>query len=199
MEHRRHGGELLVGRHLVDGGLAHRGPAQGGVPDEEAGVDPQIPLEAAEEVAEREPIPRERAQRVARYPLDDGHHLDDVIGVVLSQRGDGEPAVAGDDRRHAVQRRRARRGIPHQLRVVVRVDVDDTGSDDQAVTVEGAARGLVGVADADDAAVADADVGAVAGPARAIDDLAIAQQKVQHECAPPRIRGGRLGAPGWHR
>ena len=52
-------------------------------------------------------------------------HPRDVGGAGGEQR---EPAVAGDHGGHAVPRRRRRGRLPVQLRVVVRVDVDEPGA-----------------------------------------------------------------------
>ena len=58
---------------------------------------------------------------------------DDVLGT---DRRDREAAVAGDDARHAVERRRRERRVPEDLRVVVAVDVDEAGRDDLAAGIE---------------------------------------------------------------
>ena len=55
-------------------------------------------------------------------------------------RRDGEAAVAHDDGGDAVPRRRARRRVPEELAVVVRVEVDEARRHDEAAGVELASR-----------------------------------------------------------
>ena len=57
-----------------------------------------------------------------------------------AHRREAEAAVADHDRRDAVPARQRAVRIPEQLRVVVRVQVDEAGRDDQAVGVEHAVR-----------------------------------------------------------
>ena len=72
------------------------------------------------------------------------------------------------------------RPVPHDLRVVVGVDVDEAGDDDRALGVDDAPRRLVEAALGDDPPIADADVGAVAGKAAAVDDGAVLDEEVEH-------------------
>jgi hypothetical protein len=80
---------------------------------------------------------------------------------------DGEPAVAGDDRRHAVKGGGRQVRVPEDLGVVVGVDVDETRGDDLAGGVEHAFALEVG-ADVGDAAGGDGDVGGLSGGARPV-------------------------------
>ena len=74
------------------------------MPDEETGIDADAAVEAVEPLAERAPIPRwTSAERVERHAFDAGHHLHDVVDIVVTERRDGEPAVAAHHRRDAVQ------------------------------------------------------------------------------------------------
>ena len=50
---------------------------------------------------------------------------DEIVDVLVAAGREREPAVAAEHRRHAVHRRRARGRVPQQLRVVVRVQVDE--------------------------------------------------------------------------
>ena len=119
-----------------------------------------------------------------RHALDPGEHAHQVVAVLGAERRDREAAVAADHRRDAVQRRRAQRRVPEHLRVVVRVDVDEAGRDDLAVGVDRARRGLVDVADRDDASVADADVAAAAPGA-----------PVPSTIEPPRMSTSSIASP----
>ena len=75
-------------------------------------------------------------------------------------------------------------GIPEQLRVVVRVRVDEARRDDETRRVDDLGRVLVDRADGNDAPVADADVGAPRRRARAVDEQAAADQRVEHPDPP---------------
>ena len=75
--------------------------------------------------------------------------------------------------------RAAAQRIPGDLRVHVGVAVDEARRDDQPVGVDGALRVLPDAADLDDAAVLDAEVGAEARLARAVDDGAAADEEIE--------------------
>ena len=103
---------------------------------------PMLPVERAEELAEGLEGPRHPVERRGIHALDPGEHLGDVLVVVGPARRDGEAAVAGGDRRDAVQRGGVAERVPRELRVVVGVDVDDAGRDDEAVGVDDLVRRL---------------------------------------------------------
>ena len=148
---------------------------------EEPGVHRQAAVDAVEVLAEGAPVVRHgREQRLERHPLDARQHARDVVDLARLDRREREAAVAADDRGDAVQRRRGGGRIPEHLGVVVRVDVDEARRDDEAVGVDGARRGLVDLADRDDAPVAYADVSTAACRSGAVDDAATADEQVQH-------------------
>ena len=139
-----HGGDLLVVGHLRAPLVTHHPAPQGTVPDQEAGVDPEVALQLAEVVAEAGPVPGEAVlERHQRHPLDLGHHPADVVVVLGLDRGQGEAAVAPDDRGHPVQVGGGGGRVPEQLGVVVGVGVDDAGGDHQALGIELGGAGLV--------------------------------------------------------
>ena len=149
--------------------------------DEEPGVDRDLPVEAVEELAEAVPLPgRSLLERVDRHPLDPRHHALGVEGVLVLERRQREPAVAGDHGGDAVQTRRRRPTVPVQLRVVVRVRVDEPGRDEEPGSVEHRPRVVGDVADLHDAAVADPDVGHVRLAAGAVDDGPALDHMVEH-------------------
>ena len=168
---------------VAHGGVAHDDPAHRGVTDEEPRVHAEPAVDVVEPLAERSPIPRRsRTQRVDRHALDPGHHSHDVVDVaVVAERRDREPAVPAHDGRHAVQRRRRAHRVPQNLRVVVRVKIDEAGRDHQAVDVERSApparrscrsprrvRSRI------------TDVGALLRTAGSVDDIATAEHDVEH-------------------
>ena len=102
-----------------------------------------------------------------------------------------KPQLPPMTRRDAVQARRRRGRVPEELRVVVRVRVDEAGRDDEAGRRRPSrSRCSSIVADLDDAAVADTDVGPAAGRAGAVDDGAAPDHEVEHRfpISAPSIR-----------
>ena len=141
--------QLHHGRDLVVvGGAARRRPSpittrrMRRVTDEEAGVDADAAVEAVEPLAEESPVPvaalleRRRAACPRRTAIIRMH----VVDVLGAERRDREAAVAADDGGDAVERRRRHGGSQSSLGVVVGVDVDEPGRDDEAVGVDRASR-----------------------------------------------------------
>ena len=132
-----------VGRHLGDVGgggvfvvgapLAHDVDPQRGVGEERGDVDGvAAPIEGVEVLAEGLPLPLDAlVQRRAGDVLDALHQLDQPGLLAGAHRGEAHPAVAGDDGRDAVARRRVEHLVPGGLAVVVGVDVDEAGGDDE--------------------------------------------------------------------
>ncbi len=74
--------------------VAHDRPAQRGVADQEAGVDPDRAVEAGQPLAEGGPRPVEPGlEGGERHPLHPGHHPGEVVGVLRTGRREREPAV----------------------------------------------------------------------------------------------------------
>ena len=135
--------------------------------DQKAGVHGQAPVQAGQVLLERRPIPGTAAQEsFDGNPLDHRHHPLDVESVVRTERGDGEPAVAPEDGGDTVKNRRTGRGVPQQLGVVMRVEIDKSGADDLAGDIDGSPRRLVGRTQSGDPPVTDTDVGRRALPLR---------------------------------
>ena len=180
-----HLGDLLVRGDLSTSVRAHHPAAQGTVPHQKAGVDPEIPLELAEIVAEAGPVPGEAVlERHQRHALDLGHHPPDVVVVGRLDRSQRESAVAPDHRGHPVQVRRGRGRIPEQLGVVVGVGVDDARRHHQTFGIELDGALLVDLADRRDPAVPDADVGPASRGPGAVDDQAVSDHVVEHGGVP---------------
>ena len=177
-----HGGDLVVGRHLFAALGAHDLAPQGAVPHQEPGVHAESALERVEVLPEGRPVPRHALlQGGEGHPLDLGHHLADVVRVLGIDGGQREPAVAPDDGRHAVHVGGGGQGVPEQLRVVVRVRVDDTRDHGEPAGVEFGGPRLVDLPDGDDPALADSDVGQPAGLPGPVDDRAGSDDVVEHE------------------
>src|SRR4029079_9322756 len=74
-----------------------------------------------------------------------------------------------------------RRRIPEELCVVVRVRVDEAGRDDHVAGVDRLVGVFIDLADRDDAAVANADIGALTGCPGAVDDGAAPDHGIEHD------------------
>ena len=89
---------------------------------------------------ERLPLPRDAfVQRGAGDVLDALHQADQPVVLVGPHRREADAAVAHHDRRHAVLARRREQRVPGDLAVVVRVDVDEAGRDEEPVGVDACA------------------------------------------------------------
>ena len=100
-------------------------------------------------------------ERGERHALDLREHAARVVGVGVVQWCEAEAAVAADHRRDAVNVRRRRERIPEELRVVVRVRVDEAGAHDETGRVEvwcAASASVPAGHDRDDASAAHSDV-----------------------------------------
>ncbi len=78
----------------------------------------------------------------------------------------------------------------------MRVRVDEAGRDDQAVGVDRLGGFLADLADLDDSAVTDADVGLARGRTGSVDDVATPDDGVEHDdllSAPCALLRARLG------
>jgi len=154
---------------------AHRGDAEGAVADELHDVD-------------RRALGVERFQVLAdRLPLE-VHALGHVEGEAaqllekLRGRGSrGEAAVTDDLGRHALADLRLGAPVLPEPPVRVRVHVDEPRRHDPARSPERRAGRLAGeIPDRDDDVGADADVGAAARSAGAVDDRGAFELEVEH-------------------
>ncbi len=176
--HLRH---LTVARLAADRVLAHDDAPERGMTTEEPGIHGDaVLLDAIEVVGERLPVPRHTLlQCRQRDAFDPRHQARQVVDVLVAAGREREPAVPAEHGRDAVQRRRARSRVPEQLRVVVRVQVDESRRDDEAVGVDRARRGVVDIADLDDASAHDRDVGAPRRGARPVHHGAVLDEEVE--------------------
>ena len=93
-----------------------------------------------------------------RHAFDPRQHALQVrcVRVIAGQGRNGETAVAADDRGHAVKGGGTQQRVPEGLRIVVGVDIDETGRDDQSRGVQRARGGLGRVQAAHDLATGHA-------------------------------------------
>ena len=105
--------------------------------------------------------------------------------VLGARRREADAARSHHHGRHAVTGRRRQRVVEGDLAVVVRVDVDESGRDDQAVGIDLLATLTVhGATDLDERAVGDGDVTAVGGAPGAVDDGAVPDHEIEHANTP---------------
>ena len=123
-------------------------------------------------------------QRGHAHAFDEFERLHDELAVARSGRSDAEPAVALHDRGDTVPRRRREVLVPEDLRVEVRVDVDEPRTQHQPAEVDfGRAIGGGDFADCGDDAVNDLDVITSTRRTCSIDDSGVAQDEM-HERSP---------------
>jgi hypothetical protein len=90
--------------------------------------------------------------------------------VLLGARSQGEAAIAHDDRRHTVPAGATPEGIPKDLRIHMRVAVDEPWRDDMSVRVDDFVSRSTDFANRSNTTTLDSDVGLVAWQAGAVND-----------------------------
>src|SRR5688572_21078119 len=94
--------------------------------------------------------------------------------------------------------RRCRIRIPEELRVVVRMRIDEAGTQDEPVGVDRAAGGFIDITHGDDASISHPEIADEAGLTRAVDDRGSLDQMVEHRTPPelssPTLRIAPQGA-----
>ena len=144
-----HRADLVGARGAHRGVVAHDEAAHRGVADVAAGVDRDATLEAAAR--------SRRSRRPATHPgaSASGDMPSTRLSICASHSMSSgragasvKPQLPVEHRGDAVPRRRRRERIPVELRVVVRVDVDEARRDDQPVGVDHAPRRTVDPPDA---------------------------------------------------
>ena len=157
----------LFGSAFALGGLfAHDIHASGGVPNESGRVHRgTVGLERIEVLREglKAPVAQAGAQRVDAHALHVLERAHDEVAVFGPGGRDRESAVAHHDGGDAVPRRTAHQPVPHDLRVVVRVDVDESRTDDAPGGVDGLGSFGGSRTERHHLAVRDADIADEAG------------------------------------
>jgi hypothetical protein len=161
VEHAAHRGDLVGGGDALIRGIAHHEHADHAVADERRDVDAEPlfgeGLRPRREALAPGPVDAD-AEVFRRHLLDLAEHADERVALAGAQRRERERAVARHDRRDAVLDGRLRVRIPAELRVEVRVRVDETGGADAAARIERARARRPAVADRGDLAARDRDV-----------------------------------------
>ena len=120
------------------------------------------------------------AQGIERHAFDVGQITHGQIAVIRPARRDGESAIPHDQRRHAQRRRRIGKRVPGDLRVIVRVRVDDPGHQGKRSSVDVLARFGLEMSDLADPAVLDTNRSTTAGFAAAVVNRRIVNAQIKH-------------------
>ena len=141
-------------------------------------------LDHVEVLAEALPPPRDALDHGrARDVLDALHEPDEPLVPVGARRREADAAAAHHHRGAAVEAARREVRVPRDLRVEVRVDVDEAGRDQLPARVDlspplpRAARG----ADLGDDVAVDRDVRLARRPTRAVHQRPVPNDQVVHE------------------
>ena len=196
-----HLGDVVGGRRLLRRAtFTHHVEPERSVRDLCAEVDVAwASIEVVEVLGERLPLPRETlVQGGTGNVLDAFHELDQPLAVVLVHRSEPDAAVAHDDRRDTVPRRRGELGVPRRLTVRsgcgCRRSRVSRGDPRRPISrVPPPATSPMSVHDA----VGHGDVTGEPVTARPVDDRPVADhQIVRSHDSPLRLRGDhRTGRP----
>ena len=187
--HLLHGGDVLCGGRLIASPpLAHHVRPDGTVGHLGADVDrPVVGLQGIQVLGEGLPVPGHAFRQCGSgNVLHSLHQSDQPLVAAGPGRSEPDTTVASDQGGHSVPAARSEHVVPGGLAVVVGVDVDPSGGDQQALGIHGAGRGLASVvADAGDDAVGDGDVRRPGRSTGAVDDGAALDHEVVHGQVPP--------------
>ena len=139
------------------------------------------PLELVHVFGEALPLPVQAGgqHRIGNF-LDALHQVHQRLAMVLLHRRKADAAVAEHHRSDAMPARRREQRVPHRLAVIVRVDVDPAGRDQETVGVDFALGRALLAAHRGDAVAGDRHVTRERRLAGAIDDGAAANDDVVH-------------------
>ena len=178
-EHPLHLDDLGLVRLALEGLLAHHPHPDRAVPDQRRDVDAQPRLDRLQVVLERLPGPVDPLlERGHRQVFDLPEHAAQPVALRFLERRQRQRAVAGHDGRHAVLQRRSRLAIPAELRVVVRVRVDEPGRSCEPPGVDLSQAAFGHPPDAHDPPILDADLAAEPGRSSAVVDVSVANDEV---------------------
>ena len=150
----------VIGGGGVQGAVAHDVGAHSGLRYLRADIDGAWhPLQRVEVLAERFPLPRDPLrQRAAGNVLYALHQFDEPVVPVGPHRSETDAAIAHDRGGDAMPARRRQMRIPGGLTVEMRVDVDESWRDGEAVSVDGPPGRAANPADLGDQSVLHGDV-----------------------------------------
>ena len=113
--------------------------------------------------------------------LDGFHDLQRKRPVVTSKRSESHRAVPSDHRGHSMPGRWGQDRVPHDLSVVVGVQIDEARSDKPSGTVDLLATWFAHLPDKGNQPLVDGHIGPERRLARPIDDKATPDYKIMHD------------------
>ncbi|HMD63044.1 MAG TPA: hypothetical protein VKF83_03605, partial [Stellaceae bacterium] len=132
--------------------------------------------------------------RFGRDVLDRGQAAGEPLPVLRLAGRQRKPAIAHHDTGDAMPARAAAERVPVDLRIHMRVPVDEPGRDDQPVGIDRALSGGTDAANLDDPPAPDPDIRAVARHPGSIHHGAVLDQQVEAHPASPMPRSGKFGS-----
>jgi hypothetical protein len=177
-----HGRHFVVGGDALRGGLAHHVGADGRVPGKHRDVGGRAAaLEQVEVLRQALEIPADAAfQDLERHPFHLGQVAHHALAVGRSARRDGKAAVADHRGGYAELRRGRDARIPGDLRVVMRVVVDDPGHQRQAGGIEGGFRRSLDRSHAGNLVPRNRQIAPPGRGAQAVDEQGVADHQIVH-------------------
>ena len=162
----------------------------------DGGIDIARPgVQRVEIFGEGLPLPLDPlGQGSARNVLDPFHEADEPLVAIGLGGGESHPAIAHHERGDAVPRRRGELGVPGDLAVVVRVDIDPTRSDQEAIRFDDPLGTALDGAHFGDAAGIDRHIGGTSRHAGSIDQRPTPDDQFMHGTMVSRQRAARLTA-----
>jgi len=166
--------------------LAHDVDAHGAMRHLHGDVDVvRALLDGVHVVAEAFPFPGEPLmQRGAGNILHAFHEADQPVVIGLPHGREADAAIAHDDGGGAVEGRRRHVAVPGHLAVIMGMDVDPAGRDEETRRFDFLAARRCDVADRDDDALVDGDIGTQRRAARTVHDRTAADNEIhlRHDC-----------------
>ncbi len=178
LSHQRH--VLGGGRFPVGAAPAHDVHPQRRVRQVGGDVDVATPrVERIQVFGEGLPAPRQSVDHHHTGDvLDPGHHVDEHVMVLGAARRESHPAITHHRGGHTVRGRRRHAVRPDGLPVVMSVQIDEAGCDQQPGRVDLPGGRAVNGSDGRDHAVGDRDISDEGLTAEAVDDGAVADYHV---------------------
>ncbi len=194
-----HLGDVVRGGGLaVDAALAHDIDAQRMMRDLRRDIDrPRHAGQRVEIIREALPFPVQSfGQGRAGDVLDGFHQVDQLGAVLLAHRREADAAIAEQDRRDAMPGGGGQHRVPGRLAVVMGVDIDPAGGDQQPVGLDDPFRRTGLAANRDDPVALDRDIAGKARRASAVENGPAANDDVVHAENSDLCRLYSMRAPG---
>ena len=128
---------------------------------------------------ERVPLPgHARLEHVDRHAFQTDQIECIDLSMLRPTRRDADAAVTDNNRGDAMLGRRREDRIPADLRIIVRMNIDETRCDDVALRIDDGSRIAFNLADLRNQPIADRKVRGAAWRARAVDDETVTDNQI---------------------